>query len=119
MTIVLAYLFIYVRDVVCLRQTGKQSDQKNRAETGNEASWKKDNGIIAVISPKRSGIGTARMIALIAAAVIPFLIYLWSNSQAVYEYSGAVNVPLFTAFRQDPKFFIKFLLKSFASMVLE
>ena len=59
-TIVLAYLFIYVRDVVCLRQTGKQSDQKNRAETGNEASWKKDNGIIAVISPKRSGIGTAR-----------------------------------------------------------
>ena len=56
-------------------------------------------------------------IALIAAAVIPFLIYLWSNSQAVYEYSGAVNVPLFTAFRQDPKFFIKFLLKSFASMV--
>ena len=50
-------------------------------------------------------------------AVIPFLIYLWSNSQAVYEYSGAVNVPLFTAFRQDPKFFIKFLLKSFASMV--
>lgn len=57
------------------------------------------------------------MIALIAAAVIPFLIYLWSNSQAVYEYSGAVNVPLFTAFRQDPKFFIKFLLKSFSSMV--
>ena len=116
-TIVLAYLFIYVRDVVYLRQTGKQSDQKNRAETGNEARWKKDNGIIAVISPKLSGIGTARTIALIAAAVIPFLIYLWSNSQAVYEYSGAVNVPLFTAFRQDPKFFIKFLLKSFASMV--
>ena len=26
-------------------------------------------------------------------------------------------MPLFTAFRQDPKFFIKFLLKSFASMV--
>ncbi len=75
-------------------------------------SREKDNGIIAVIFETfrdRNG----RMIALIAAAVIPFLIYLWSNSQAVYEYSGAVNVPLFTAFRQDPKFFIKFLLKSF------
>ena len=73
--------------------------------------------MIGVISDDLAGIGTARVIALIAVAVIPFLIYLWSNSQAVYEYSGAVNVPLFTAFRQDPKFFIKFLLKSFASMV--
>ena len=87
-TIVMAYLFIYVRDIV----NGANSDDL-------------------------AGIGTARTIALIAVAVIPFLIYLWSNSQAVYEYSGAVNVPLFTAFRQDPKFFIKFLLKSFASMV--
>ena len=84
-TIVMAYLFIYVRDIF----VGKNS----------------------------AGIGTVRTIALIVVAVIPFLIYLWSNSQAVYEYSGAVSVPLFTAFRQDPKFFIKFLLKSFASMV--
>lgn len=87
-TIVMAYLFIYARDIVI----GADSDDL-------------------------AGIGAVRTIALIAAAVIPFLIYLWSNSQAVYEYSGAVNVPLFTAFRQDPKFFIKFLLKSFASMV--
>lgn len=89
-TIVMAYLFIYVRDIVIAKSLSGKDQAK---------------------------IGTARTIALIAVAVIPFLIYLWSNAQAVYEYSGAVNVPLFTAFRQDPKFFIKFLLKSFASMV--
>ena len=58
------------------------------------------------------------MIALIAVAVIPFLIYLWSNSQAVYEYSGAVNAALY-GFPTGSEIFIKFLLKSFASMVLE
>ena len=95
-TIVMAYLFIYVRDIVMV----KILSGKYQAKADDLA-----------------GIGVVRTIALIAVAVIPFLIYLWSNSQAVYEYSGAVNVPLFTAFRQDPKFFIKFLLKSFASMV--
>ena len=73
--------------------------------------------MLIVISDDLAGIGTARVIALIAVAVIPFLIYLWSNSQAVYEYSGAVNVPLFTAFRQNAKLFILWMLKSFASMV--
>ena len=50
-------------------------------------------------------------------AVIPFLIYLWSNSQAVYEYSGAAGGSLAQNLLKEPVFFIKFLLKSFASMV--
>ena len=50
-------------------------------------------------------------------AVIPFLIYLWSNSQAVYEYSGAAGGSLTQNLLKEPVFFIKFLLKSFASMV--
>ena len=95
-TIVMAYLFIYVRDIVIAKSLSGKYQAK--ADRQNLSSTDRKNVSIAV-------------------AVIPFLIYLWSNSQAVYEYSGAVNVPLFTAFRQDPKFFIKFLLKSFASMV--
>ena len=123
-TIVMAYLFIYVRDIVIAKSlSGKyqaKADRQNLSSTDRKnvsGKGRENAGVIGVISDDLAGIGTARVIALIAVAVIPFLIYLWSNSQAVYEYSGAVNVPLFTAFRQDPKFFIKFLLKSFASMV--
>lgn len=123
-TIVMAYLFIYVRDIVIAKSlSGKyqaKADRQNLSSTDRKnvsGKVRENAGVIGVISDDLAGIGTARVIALIAVAVIPFLIYLWSNSQAVYEYSGAVNVPLFTAFRQDPKFFIKFLLKSFASMV--
>lgn len=123
-TIVMAYLFIYVRDILMVkilagRCQAKVDRQHTASESGKNVPGRPHGkaGVIGVISDDLAGIGTARTIALIAVAVIPFLIYLWSNSQAVYEYSGAVNVPLFTAFRQDPKFFIKFLLKSFASMV--
>ncbi len=123
-TIVMAYLFIYVRDIVMVKiLSGKyqtKTDEQNTAGAGGKNAPGRHNGkagVIGLISDNLAGIGAVRTIALIAVAVIPFLIYLWSNSQAVYEYSGAVNVPLFTAFRQDPKFFIKFLLKSFASMV--
>ena len=123
-TIVMAYLFIYVRDIVIAKSlSGKyqaKADRQNLSSTDRKnvsGKGRENAGVIGVISDDLAGIGTVRVIALIAVAVIPFLIYLWSNSQAVYEYSGAVNVPLFTAFRQDPKFFIKFLLKSFASMV--
>ena len=123
-TIVMAYLFICVRDILTAGSLSGKAQagmrRRNMGSTDGRNVLSQRNGsaaAIGVISDDLAGIGIARTIALIAAAVIPFLIYLWSNSQAVYEYSGAVNVPLFTAFRQDPKFFIKFLLKSFASMV--
>ena len=77
MTLVLAYLFVFVR-----RQTG----------------WK-------------------RTALLLATAVLPLVLYLWSNSMAVYEYSGAVEGSMVEALREDPVFLLKFLLKSFASMI--
>lgn len=54
---------------------------------------------------------------LALCAVLPFLLYLLSNSAAVYEYSGAAEGSMITAFFQEPEFFLKFFLKSFASMV--
>lgn len=49
--------------------------------------------------------------------VLPLFLYLWSNSQAVYEYSGAVDEPILTALMREPKFFLTFFLKSFSSMI--
>ncbi len=88
-TLVIAYMFIRLRGI-----------------------WfrKRDPAAKEVFNAKQTA-------ALIVAAVIPLLIYMWSNSQAVYEYSGAVDTPLFTAFFDDPLFFVKFFLKSFASTV--
>ncbi len=88
-TLVIAYLFIYLRGI---------------------CHQKKDRSVKILFSAKQTA-------ALIAAAVVPLLVYMWSNSQAVYEYSGAVDTPLFTAFFEDPLFFVKFFLKSFASAV--
>lgn len=61
---------------------------------------------------------TGKQLAILLASVIwPLLAYLWSNSQAVYVYSGAVEGSMIEAFFQEPKFFLKFLLKGFASMI--
>ena len=51
-----------------------------------------------------------------AAVLIPLLLYLWSNSNAVYEHRGAVsNVSILQEFVGDPVFFVRFILKAFAS----
>lgn len=54
---------------------------------------------------------------LIVSAVWPLLLYIWSNSQAVYEHAGAVEGSLIGTFFQEPQFFLKFLLKAFSSMI--
>lgn len=65
----------------------------------------------------RKQTGWKRTALLLATAVLPLVLYLWSNSMAVYEYSGAVEGSMVEALREDPVFFLKFLLKSFASMI--
>lgn len=59
----------------------------------------------------------AQIAGFVFCAVCPFFLYLLSNSAAVYEYSGAAEGSMITAFFQEPEFFLKFFLKSFASMV--
>ena len=61
---------------------------------------------------------TDKQLALLLVNVIwPLLLYIWSNSHAVYEHSGAVEASLMETFFQQPVFFLKFLLKSFASII--
>ena len=87
MTLILAYGFIFVRDRLAERQNGS-----------------------VVFSVKQ-------VIGFLACVIWPLLVYIWSNSQAVYEHAGAVEGSLVGTFFQEPEFFLKFLLKAFASIV--
>lgn len=58
-------------------------------------------------------------LAYLAAVLIPLFLYLWSNSYAVYVHRGAVvGGSLIGTFFQEPLFFVKFILRAFASAAL-
>ena len=51
--------------------------------------------------------------------ILSMVLYLWSNSQAVYVHRGAVtDVSITQEFAAQPLFFLRFLLKAVASSVL-
>jgi len=104
-TLLLAYLFIWVRNRVIVARAMK------------ELNMKKENGPIAVFHPGLCRLSGRKLLLLAVLTVGPLLLYLWSNSQAVYEYSGAVEGSLVENLLKEPVFFIKFFLKSFASMI--
>lgn len=52
------------------------------------------------------------------SVMVPFLLYLWSNSYAVEDHAGAVNLTLGEALVREAGFFPRFLLKSLASMAV-
>lgn len=51
--------------------------------------------------------------------LVPFLLYLWSNSYAVEDHAAPAEVSLFTQLKETPGFFVRFFIKSFSSMVIE
>lgn len=54
----------------------------------------------------------------LAAVLIPLFFYLLSNSSAVYVHRGAVDAGLLETVISQPVFFIKFMLKAFASALV-
>ena len=52
-------------------------------------------------------------------ALVPFLLYLWSNHYAVEDHAAPATVPLLTQLMDTPGFFVRFFIKSFSSMVIE
>lgn len=52
------------------------------------------------------------------SVMVPFLLYLWSNSYAVEDHAGAADITLGEALSGAAGFFPRFLLKSLASMVV-
>lgn len=57
-------------------------------------------------------------VGYLLAVLIPLFLYLWSNSNAVYVHRGAVEGSIIEAFITGPVFFVKFMLKAFASVLL-
>lgn len=52
------------------------------------------------------------------SALVPLLLYLWSNSYAVEDHAAPAAAPLLVQLRETPGFFVRFFLKSFSSMVI-
>ena len=50
--------------------------------------------------------------------LIPFFLYLWSNSYAVEDHANTYDVSLLEVLQTSPGFFVRFLLKSLASTVI-
>ena len=65
--------------------------------------------------PPKSQPGTGYWLKAQACILIPFLLYLWSNSYAVEDHANTYDVSLLEVLRTSPGFFIRFLLKSLAS----
>ncbi len=76
--------------------------------------------LMNILSGKKTvdrGITNKQILVLAFHVLWPLLLYIWSNSQAVYEHAGAVEGSLIGTFFEQPKFFLKFLLKSFSSII--
>lgn len=59
-----------------------------------------------------------RYFVYMVCTLIPLLLYIISNSYAVEDHAGAVNQPLLPVLLDTPSFFVRFIMKSFASMVM-
>ncbi|MDO5408354.1 MAG: hypothetical protein Q4F28_13660 [Eubacteriales bacterium] len=69
---------------------------------------------------RRSGVApdSRFWLAGIISVIIPLLLYMWSNSYAIEDHAGAVDIGLMELVGSAPSFFPRFLLKSLASMVV-
>lgn len=102
MTLFIAYGFIWVQNLVA----------KKRAATDRMPRM-----LTAIFGGERCKLTNKQLAILVISVLWPLLAFIWSNSQAVYEHSGAVEGSMIGTFFQEPEFFLKFFLKSFASMV--
>lgn len=53
-----------------------------------------------------------------AAVLLPFFLYLLSNAFAVEDHAGMQDIPLLTQLMDTPGYFVRFVVKSFASTVV-
>ena len=101
MTLIIAYGFIWIQ---------------NRCQAYADGKAKR-GALAAIFGGERCKITDKQMAILLVSVIWPLLLYIWSDSKAVYEHSGAVEASLIETFLQQPEFFLKFLLKSFASII--
>lgn len=75
-------------------------------------------GFVLVTDVWRKKRPDKRYIIYAVCTLIPLLLYIVSNSYAVEDHSGAVNQPLLPVLVETPSFFVRFMIKSFSSMVM-
>ena len=68
--------------------------------------------------PGGAGVWDRRYLAYMACVLIPLLLYMLSNSFAVEEHSGATGRSLAAILSENPTFPVRFLLKSFAGILV-
>ncbi len=88
--------------------------EKNRA--GNSERTKA-RLLSRIFGGERCNLTDKQILVLVLSVLWPLLAFIWSDSKAVYEHSGAVDASMAATFFQQPEFFLKFFLKSFATMV--
>lgn len=75
-------------------------------------------GFCLLKSSRAFGSWDKRYLAYMACTLIPLLLYIWSNSMAVEEHAGATGRSLGTILGENPFFPLRFLLKSFAGILI-
>lgn len=111
-TLLLAYGCFWIMDAAAGRR-GKSPVREEAAEFPGE-----DKGA-APVRPCPHSHPLRFWVILAVCAAIPLLLYMWSNSTLTEDYDrNSVSASLLPSMAAEPKFFAKFFLKSFASMVL-
>lgn len=76
-------------------------------------------GVLLLVDLRKEKRWNRLYLASLFTVVLSLGLYLWSNSHAVYVHRGAVEGGnVIAEFFSNPLFFVKFMLKSFASAVL-
>lgn len=71
-------------------------------------------GFCMIVHRKRAGETDRRYLFYILCVLVPFFLYLWSNSYAVEDHAGMQDLPLIQTFLESPGYFVGFFLKSLA-----
>lgn len=76
-------------------------------------------GFLAAVNHRKTGRWDGRYGWRVLCVLIPLLLYMVSNSMAVYVHTGAYTGSIWPILREQPMLFVKFFIKSFGGMVME
>ena len=76
-------------------------------------------GFLAAVNRRKTGRWDGRYGWRALCVLIPLLLYMVSNSMAVYVHTGAYTGSIWPILREQPMLFVKFFIKSFGGMVME
>lgn len=71
-------------------------------------------GFCMICRKRRTGQMDYRYLWYMACVLVPLILYLWSSSYAVEDHAGMQDLPLIGTLLEQPGYFVRFFLKSFA-----